>query len=856
MTIEQDIVDWAKSRPAWQRDVLVRLCAQDDLDDASIGAIADDLLAGVEPKCLPLSTADIPGSQSANQCVKLGSLKDLVGVNALASGEELSFCEKGITVVYGDNASGKSGYARLLKSIVGARQCDEILTDVFASDPPPEQHAEVSYVVGTKGETASWPSCADPCVQQVRFYDEGCGDAYLTQDSEVGYRPSALSLLDGLIDVCDRTRDVLDGRLRDLDSTSLSLSSVPPKSSAANFLAGLSAKTTAEDVALHCTTPPNAESDLASAIQEEGRLRESDPSKEKTRLSVAATDLESLAEHCREVTAALDPSAVSKFEAAQRNAKGKRKAAKDISVLDFDKEPVHGVGSETWRAMWAAAAAFSRTEAYVDDEFPVTRDGAHCVLCQQELSKSTVERLLRFVSYMKATTQREAEEAECVLKEMVAELEELQVETPELVRKIAAIDKKDASSVALLKDWTKKASARQEAILEWLKDASKKPAAEIGESPEVKLLDDARAVRARVLTIDSTQFADLLRETVQKKEELQGRLALAKQHDDIEKEIARLKQRESVSLCRKMTDTSQITNKCTTLMRTYVTEAVVTRFEDECRDLKLNRITLNDSGGSKGRLRHRPTLCGAVGSARVTEVLSEGEQTALGLAGYFTEAAFDETGSALVLDDPVSSLDHIRRARVAKRLAEFAEKRQVVVFTHDVAFVGSLHKAAAEKNVDFTERSVARRGDTPGVIKAVHPWKARTAKARIGDLRSALVKIKRDRASWDDEKYEDECAEWGGKLSETWEGIIDTEVTGMVFDRGALEVRPRKFRILARITAGDDREFQASYGRCSQWARRHNKSAETSYVAPEPDELQAELDLADAWLKRVAAYAK
>jgi wobble nucleotide-excising tRNase len=36
----------------------------------------------------------------------------------------------------------------------------------------------------------------------------------------------------------------------------------------------------------------------------------------------------------------------------------------------------------------------------------------------------------------------------------------------------------------------------------------------------------------------------------------------------------------------------------------------------------------------------------------VAQVLSEGEQTALGLAGYFTEAHFDDSKSALVLDDP------------------------------------------------------------------------------------------------------------------------------------------------------------------------------------------------------------
>lgn len=856
MTIEQDIVDWAKSRPAWQRSVLQRLCTEDELDDDSITALADDLLAGIEPECSPLTTADIPGSQGTGQCVKLDTLKGLVGVNALAPGEELSFCDQGLTVVYGDNASGKSGYARLLKSVVGARYCEEILTDVFAASPLPEQHAEVSYLVGTKSDTADWPSCDSACIQQVRFYDKGCGSIYLTQESEMGYRPSALFLLDRLIGVCDRVRDTLDERLKELDSKGLSLSTVPTKSGAATFVAGLSSKTSAADVDSNCTAPPNVEADLASAIQEEGRLRDSDPSKEKTRLSTLASDLEDLAEHCQDFSDALSMTAVNELRVARTKAKDLRKAAKDVSALDFDKEPVGGVGSESWRTMWEAAAAFSEADGYPDEEFPVTREGAHCVLCQQELSASAVERMARFFAYMKAATQREAEGAEKTFDDMTKGLKDLQIETPEVVRKMSTIDKKDSPSVAQLKDWVKKASARQQAILEWLKGASEKPASDSGEGPQDKLRDEARAIRTRALAIDSTKFSDLLQQTIDEKEDLEGRIALAKQRKDVEGEIVRLKQRDSIAECRKMTDTSQITNQCTNLMRTYVTEAVVARFEDECKDLKLKRITLSDAGGSKGRLRHRPSLSGAVNSVRVTDVLSEGEQTALGLAGYFTEAAFDETQSALVLDDPVSSLDHIRRARVAGRLARFAEKRQVIVFTHDVAFVGALHKAADEMKVSFAERTVARRGDDmPGVVKSVHPWKARAARARLGDLKADLDRIKRSRMSWDQEAYEDECAKWAGKLSETWEGIVDTEVTGRVFDRGALEVRPRMFRMLASITGDDDREFQASYGKCSQWARRHNKSAETSYVAPEPDELQKELELAVAWLNRVTTYA-
>ena len=42
--------------------------------------------------------------------------------------------------------------------------------------------------------------------------------------------------------------------------------------------------------------------------------------------------------------------------------------------------------------------------------------------------------------------------------------------------------------------------------------------------------------------------------------------------------------------------------------------------------------------------------------------------------------------SAIVFDDPVLSLDHRWRKRVAKRLVEETKNRQVIVLTHDLVF--------------------------------------------------------------------------------------------------------------------------------------------------------------------------
>lgn len=72
-----------------------------------------------------------------------------------------------------------------------------------------------------------------------------------------------------------------------------------------------------------------------------------------------------------------------------------------------------------------------------------------------------------------------------------------------------------------------------------------------------------------------------------------------------------------------------------------MTSLVRDQFTRETERLSLERVTLNDLGGQKGKLRHKPVLLGAKIPKPVDQVLSEGEQTALGLSGYFTEAQFD-----------------------------------------------------------------------------------------------------------------------------------------------------------------------------------------------------------------------
>jgi len=124
----------------------------------------------------------------------------------------------------------------------------------------------------------------------------------------------------------------------------------------------------------------------------------------------------------------------------------------------------------------------------------------------------------------------------------------------------------------------------------------------------------------------------------------------------------------------------------------------------------------------------------------------------------------------------------------------------------------------------------------------------------LAELRQQLDRIRAESGAWEERAYEEAVAIWAGSLSETWERIFSQEIVGPVLAEGGLEVRPQMVRVLALFSHQDHREFDGSYSRVSQWAKRHDKSAALNYVAPDVDTLDEELRLVDSWFRRVKGY--
>lgn len=664
-----------------------------------------------------------------------------------------------------------------------------------------------------------------------------------------------LSLLDRLVELIDQVSNEIGKRITVEEAKQFTPPNVPDGTSAANFLSELSDHTDPHSLDQLLDAHQDLDKEIQEYRQEEARLRATDPTKEKTRLFAAAKDAEALADHLESIENTLSPAAADQILTLKQKALKLRASADEVSSSSFADEPLPGVGSQTWRAMWEAAERYAQAEAYPDRDFPATDDDDVCVLCQQPLAQDAQARLRRFRDYVRNTVQQQAKDAERTYSAAVDQLKDFDVTPPEILSWLAHFADNNDLSKDTLAAVLDVAVTAKERILERLQDNTDEGWVELSAVDISLLRSVATAKRNEANGLDVDSFKKSLDSVKKSLQECEGLQKLGIVKDEIVIEIKRRKHVAFLTRKKRELSTTQVTKLSKRLATDYVTKTVSDRFLYEASNLKLEHVVLSDPKGTKGAIHQKPTLKEASGASTV-QVLSEGEQTAAGLAGFLTEVYFDESRSAVIFDDPMSSLDHQRRSSAAQRMVELAQDRQVIVFTHDLVFLAELVKRARYLSVEVHQQTIQRDGSKqPGQITGKFPWKANDTDARIGILKTCLDKIAATRASMSGEEYEDKTAGWAGRLSETWERTIRSDVIYRVVDRSTTEVKPMLVRILARISGEDYEEFEKGYSATSTWARRHDKSEEISYVAPEPEEMEHELNRLKEWHARVRGYA-
>jgi energy-coupling factor transporter ATP-binding protein EcfA2 len=851
VSVLKEILNWSQDRPAWQRDALRRLVLYGELLDDDISALTDicKSLYGLTEQqgVAPLTEEHVPERTASSAAIFLVSIFHHRGVNALADDQTLKFSPN-LTVVYGDNAAGKTGYIRILKSACRARRQEQILGNVVSGETPLSPVVSIKYRIGTEPELREWAGNGDDAfISRVSVFDTQCAGVYLTEKTDVAFRPFGLDLFDKLVKACKAVRAKLESEQQSLATNTLLAvqTQIPEGTAVAKLLTNITSLTKPETVQALARLSPDEEARLVIVEKSLLDLQANEPEKLIRQLTIRAERVQNLSRHLKDVEAALSEEAVATVFDAITKGRRKSEEAKRLREVTFSAGMLAGTGSDAWTVLWDAARLFSQEQAYPGQAFPVVEDGSRCVLCQQDIGHATQQRLQQFETFVTSTTERELRQVRETFRQLRNKFTELKTTNEsinEMLKEIRIEHEAvaDAISAAIATN-----ESRRKAIVLALAEG-RDLAADCPAPISVAHKADSLAgdISERVKTLSSNATDETRKRMTVEAQELRARKLLALHEQSVLSAVERKKKYAAYSLCIEETKTQGITQKSTAVTRAAVTQKLKKSFQDELENLEFRHVEveLKEVGGAEGVLYHKLILPRAPG-VELPKVVSEGEQRCLSIAAFFAELSTADDPSGIVFDDPVSSLDYQWRERVARRLVLESKNRQVIIFTHDVVFLLLLHQFADELAVELIDQHVQHISKGAGVCVEELPWVAMSVKKKIGYLKKIWQEADKLFRAGQQGLYEKEAKYIYGLLREAWERAVEEVFLQGVVERFRPGIQTQQIINIADLTNEECRTLEAAMTKCSKWLPGHDQAAAARAPVPDSKELMADIEV-------------
>jgi energy-coupling factor transporter ATP-binding protein EcfA2 len=855
MSILDEIVSWSSTLPTWQGDAIRRLFSKHELDNTDLDELfvllrrehGLSVEADIQP--IVLTQDDIPQFQNNSELTTLSAIKNLENVNALASHKELSFGSDGLTVIYGDNGSGKSGYTRVLKKACRARD-DEIILPNLNEQSTGETVANAVFTISRDGEISecAWQSNLPAPVElsSVAIFDSKCARLYLDNEDDYSFVPYGMDVFSKLAEVCNTLKQKVNGEL-ERTKVDMSIFSALQQTTtlAASFINNLSADTEPGVVTNFTTFTDENEKRLV----ELGKyLRESNPSQRLQELSQAILRVGHYKDKVLAVEEKFGKTELSNLYTLSE-AYWTAKTAADIARNSFSsgEDLLEGTGGEAWNKLFEAARAFA-VESHKHCEFPSFHENDKCPLCQQEMDQGDIARMKRFDQFIQSHTETELIISRTSLNEPYKRIVANQV--------IFELDENSLSELELFSPGIRADLQSLQSEFEQLRiliESATKSRDWSGVAPlsstlAGKFLDVENAINNEISALNGilkddqravfeTEFAELSAlKTV-----CDSRSVVLDQYDALKKE-------KRLQAALRQLYTSSISRKATLISQQYISDELQNTLNSEFQKLRLSRINVKlQSRTSGGRTLHKLVLdlpqSGAMGNT-----LSEGEQRAISIASFLAECCVQEHNGAIVFDDPVSSLDHKNRERIAERLVDESANRQVIVFSHDLFFINLLLARAERSGISMHTQRLSRTSDGFGVPSDELPFQGLNTRRRISKLRNSHQQIDALHRRNEEDHCYTKTREAYRDLRDTWERAVEEVLFQKVVQRFEKGVSTQRLRGVV-VEDSDYETIDKGMTKASNFS--HDNAQTIGISVPEPDELLEDINELDNWRRDV-----
>lgn len=850
------LADWCAEQQPWAVDAMQRAATSVVLTEENVDALvnrvalAHGLLVEGTHECQTFDESTVVPTDSTPDNVILQSIGPLQGLDRLASDQILKFAVNGVTVIFGENGSGKSGYTRALRQLCNARKEPELLGDVFCDGTEISQSITYTYRQGADDPVSvTWTNGdAKPIpLAGITLLDSDNLRVYVEGKNEILYLPQEVACVGRLAELYQaaaaRFRMWIDANTRQYSAPF-----------GAHFERGTTAASISERLQL--STPeanlPTEDELRACGVWTDEleaellRLREQlvqAPATVATRFDRIATACAAVAQELELSVLHLVGAATDRDAAALQLWKEKRSFADALRVEQIGSQPIEGTGSDSWKHLfrWARQFAADAGVRQADEAF---EPGDPCPLCQQGLSEEAAKRIKAFDDYIEGRAEAEANAANAAVQERLAALRNLtfkaDTELHVLLGEMADYGPYAASLVQKTLAFYASLRSRRAERVEQLETGQLQPLSALPISPIEELRNFGVTLAEKAIELRSgegqaTHVAQRISElNAQKQFHAQFEEALARRNSLLATHLYKK--------CEAALNTGPLSRLITTLRKDLLSPDLKARIEAEIAGFALTHVPFAFSDESEKGTSFFEVELKTDKKVKKSRVLSEGEQRALSLACFLAETHVAGKQSGIILDDPVTSLDHRRVRRVARRLVdEAARGRQVIIFTHNLVFYHELMLSCIDRTNAVPALSCLIQQGGIGEFGLVsvgdEPWVARKVKDREQTLK-ALIDTIPDELPCTSDDFRRQCTGFYAALRETWERAVEEIVLNDVVRRFGSDVGTLR---LAGVEVSDE-DFMVVYRamkRASEFSG-HDQAAGRQIDMPTKDQMLAD----------------
>jgi len=708
---------WAKGLKAWQRRILVlatehRHLSEKDIDEVyEIFLGTSDLKKVQPPPEIPFNVSGRP-ADPLPEPLRLDRVDCLSGVNALPENSALAFCPS-LTVIFGRNGAGKSGFGRLFANTCFSRQKPPIISNIYDTKAPSTWSASFHVTVGGQAQQPyAFKSGADfPELKRISVFDVASAHQRLSQAATFEFRPVGFDIFPEMARVYGEIGRRLDAEcLARTHATNFSESFIGNETDVSKAVAVINAKTDLEAIKSLGTYGATEKARLEAIDQQLIALKSSSPKDVVVQLRQAKSDVETLRSKLDLLGLEFTSAKRDSRNEITRKAKESAAAAALVGTETFKRSFFNAVGTPEWETFVKAAHALGKKESA---DYP--QEKAPCLLCERPFDEESRKHVAALMAFVEGDAQRQATADAIALSSADSSLKALDVDVFNIESRVREhVHRIDPAIETVIQEGiTALNSARALSIAAL---ASRTAAnAVVDTSPMVsKLIDLESRIGADITRLEKEDAAAAIAALELERQAIRHREVLSQLLPSIVTYVTDAAWCAKAASAKSGVNPKHITEKEKELFSHVIGETYRRRLEEECKKLNCILPIELHTMGQKGQTVRSLSMKGGY---RPDTILSEGEQKAIALADFLTEVSLNPANAGIVLDDPVTSQDHDRKLRIAQRLVEEAARRQVIVFTHDVVFLNELLVCADRQKVEPHAHWIDRHPDgKPGRI--------------------------------------------------------------------------------------------------------------------------------------------